>query len=309
MMKVAYSLYELIGKQSKKARKGSLLKFAFTDDCVGYADCHPWEELGDVALDKQLQKLSQHDFTPLTTNALQIALCDAKGRLQQRSLFDGLTIPKSHYLIPSIQTYNPDEISTALEQGFNHFKIKLGSHLAEEIPSLKRVLEQFSEHIKLRLDFNLKLNQQQFADVVRELNPWKKSIDFYEDPFPFDMRSWSSLQRDGYNLAADYHSERAFDTASVIVLKPAVQKLSLFFAERSRLVVTSYLDHPLGQLSAAFVAGSLSKVDISGLLSHLVYLPNPFSEQLTQQGPEFRVPEGTGLGFNALLEKQDWKWL
>lgn len=317
MMKIAYSSYELVGKHA--SRKGALLKFEFPNGSKGYSDCHPWPELGDLPLENQLGRLANNQFTPLTRNSMQIALCDARARLEGKSVFAGLTIPKSHYLIPDIRFCNHDKISSALENGFTHFKIKLGNELGVEMNQLKSLLEQFFEKIKLRLDFNLKISQIQFEQLCKELFPWKQCIDFYEDPFHFHPQQWRSFQLQGHVLACDYHSEEALsfpESAAVLVVKPAIQELNSFFAAEnklSRMVVTSYLDHPIGQLSAAYFAGLFTSkmhvVDICGLLSHHAYHANPFSEQLSQIGPEFAIPEGTGLGFDQLLEMQNWKWL
>ena len=47
-----------------------------------------------------------------------------------------------------------------------------------------------------------------------------------------------------------------------------------------------------------------------GLLTHLNYKPNPFSEQFGFNiTPDFPVPAGTGLGFDALLAALPWKSL
>ena len=100
------------------------------------------------------------------------------------------------------------------------------------------------------------------------------------------------------------------------MLKPAlVDPLALLGdggARPDRWVVTSYLDHPLGQSAAALAAAELARawpgrVEPCGLLSQHVYAPNAFSERISGAGPWFRPPGGTGLGFDDLLEGLAWR--
>ena len=77
-------------------------------------------------------------------------------------------------------------------------------------------------------------------------------------------------------------------------------------------MVTSYLDHPLGQVAAAYVAAQLwaqfpDRLETCGLLSHLVYQTNEFSEQLCVKEAILIPPEGTGFGFEETLYNQDWR--
>ena len=111
-------------------------------------------------------------------------------------------------------------------------------------------------------------------------------------------------------LALDQGSERAIQkaaSASYLIVKPAVQDETPFLAvTNQKIVVTSYLDHPLGQMAAAYVAGRMNRVKPTslvtcGLLSHSAYLKNPFSTAL-KEGPDFAAPIGTGFGFNQQLE-------
>jgi O-succinylbenzoate synthase len=68
----AYFPYELISiNQSLGMRQGALLKIVFADHLVGYADCHPWPELGDIPLAEQVALFSQGHFeTPHLKRAL-----------------------------------------------------------------------------------------------------------------------------------------------------------------------------------------------------------------------------------------------
>lgn len=311
-MKIEFAPYTLQNVQGNTHREGALLRFTFDNGSIGYADCHPWHELGDLPLTEQISQLSQNKFTSLTQRSLYFAQLDAHARSNKINLFNGLTIPSSHYLLPNLLKWNLTILSEILEQQFTHVKIKLGDDLPNEINRLKALFKWISVHpIKIRLDFNLKLSQEQFRNFLEEISPWKNHIDFCEDPFSFDLNSWKEMQNLGFKLACDAFSEKAlnhFASAAVCILKPAVQSEKPFLNNtHQRLVVTSYLDHPFGQLCAAYIAAKNKNSEVCGLLSHRGYQKNAFSEQLSWNSPQFNSPSGTGFGFDDLLVKQLWK--
>lgn len=301
-MKIETSSYTLGG------REGALLKVCFRNGMVGYADLHPWESLGDLPLKEQLSFLKKGVVTRLTNRSFAFAAIDARARSRGHSLFDKLKIPRSHYLIPKLGM----PIEPWLEKGFTHFKLKVGRRPKEEISYLKSLS---SYPIKFRLDFNTLLTETAFEKYLGELQGI--SIDFCEDPFPFYPPSWNRFK---VCLAADHGADRAashHDFKGPLVIKPAILdplELLSHLKVGQRCVVTSYLDHPLGQLASAYVAAHIAlaepeAIDVCGFASHLVYSPSEFSEQLTMDGATLIPPEGTGFGFDSLLKNQPWESL
>lgn len=287
-MKIFASEYQL------GERKGALLKVVFADGLAGFSDCHPWPELGDPPLARQLKKLSQNITTCLTEKALKFARLDALARKNGDSLLKNLDIPKSHCLIMNLNRSTIKEIERALEEGFDTFKVKLGSRLDEELSILDPLMA--IPQVKWRLDFNNRLKRS------GDLKIKKEGIEFIEDPFPYDKR-WHEFP---FPIACDRQIDADEKSYHYKVFKPAVED----FKETAKpLVVTSYLGHPLGQAADAYVAGNLAKkydVRVSGLLSHRVYPPSVFSEQLAASGPLWKSPEGTGFGFDGLLKTLNW---
>ncbi len=295
-------------------RQGALLRIVFEDGKLGYADCHPWVGLGDPPLDMQLSLLSRGLLTNVTKRSLHFAKIDAEARSKRIYLFSETVIPPSHWLISHPEQDIPDQ--------FSRVKWKVGSDPLNEIPALLHLLKRLPSHVKVRLDFNGKLLQRDFKEYIESVGAWKHRIDFIEDPFPYDSQSWETIQKCyGVTLACDHQSEkrcRKVNSHSVTVVKPAIQDEQIFFHginDEQRIVVTSYLDHPLGQLNAAYIAAMFlskfpAKVDACGLLTHTVYQTNEFSETLQIQGTVLAPPkEGTGFGFDDLLEKQNWRIL
>jgi O-succinylbenzoate synthase len=278
-----FAPYELIARRRLNARaetlrrRGALIR---VDD--GFADVHPWPELGDAPLDEQLARLARGETTPLTRASLRFAATDAAARREGRSVFDGLTIPESHW--PGADP----------PPAFDTVKIKCGLDFdARSLP----------DGVRLRLDFNATLDADAFAALAESLP--RERVDFIEDPCPYDAAVWRALQiRTRLRLALD--RGEAMDGVDVLVMKPAVQEL----VPRGReLVVTSYMDHAVGQLGAAYVAANDATSDRCGLATHVLYEPDAFFDRLRLDGARLVPPAGNGFGFDDLLDAQPWRAL
>jgi O-succinylbenzoate synthase len=282
--------YELLPKRALNAlsagvpRHGALVRAG-----SGVADIHPWPELGDAPLDEQLELLARGETTPLTRQTLELARADGEAREAGRSLFEGLTVPPSHWPFAG----------GAVPRAFDTVKVKMGPD--PEWESI-RTLAGY----RLRLDFNGTLNARELTAFVNTLPPdIRESIDFIEDPSPYDAAEWQAL-RDRLNvrLALDRGVEE--EGVDVLVVKPAVQP---FPVSDKEIVVTSYMDHPVGQLGAAWVAAKTVASSTCGLLTHTLFEKDPFLERMTIEGTRLVPPGGTGVGFDDLLEALPWKRL
>ena len=297
-MKIFYSFYEL-ESQTLKKRKGALLKVEFASDCIGYADCHPWSSLGDLPLEEQIDLLAKEHTTSLTARSLYFARLDADARFRKINLFTGLDVPSSHFLLSS---FDSNELSLAYEEGFRLFKVK-ATH--QDVLSFKKILPLLERlNSQLRVDFNNSLSYAHYTEWLKCVEGKEHVIDFFEDPCFFDS---NEQVKKIVPLAADFNP--CTPQTDIRIIKPAVECPRI---TDKKIVITSYLDHPFGQLTAAYTAAKTQKkhpdlLQTCGLLSHRIYEKNAFSEQLTQKGPHFTHPEGTGFGFDELLNLQDWK--
>jgi O-succinylbenzoate synthase len=246
----------------------------------GVADIHPWPELGDSPLDEQLARLARGETTPLTKASLEFASLDAAARRDGRSLFDGLTIPPSHWPGPD----PPPDFDT----------VKLKS--IDDIP----------DRVRLRIDFNATLTPSQFVNIAATLP--RERIDFIEDPCLYDPAVWRELRsKTRLRLALDRAaSSAAVDSYDVLILKPALEEIPCNDAE---IVVTSYMDHPIGQLCAAYAAATANIKSTCGLITHVLFENDPFIERMRIDGTRLMPPGGTGWGFDDLLETLPWQKL
>ena len=253
-----------------RTREGALIRVG-----DGFADVHPWPELGDASLEQQLALLARGETTSLTARSLACAALDGAARAAGRSLFDGLTIPPSHW---------PGDDPPA---GFDTAKLKS--------------IDRIPPDVRLRLDFNGRLTPEQFIYMAEALP--RERVDFVEDPCPYDGATWSALrQTTGLRLALDRRfGEEGVD---VLVVKPAVQDVP---STEKQVVITSYMDHPIGQFFAAYVATGFSGTH--GLFTHVLYEPNEFIDAIRADGARLLPPHGTGIGFDDVLDKLSWKRL
>lgn len=281
-MKIWFHEYALHPRAPLSARhaggthRGALLRVD-----GGYADVHPWPELGDAPLDEQLSALARGEFTPLTERSLWFARLDGEARRAGVSLFDGLTIPRSHW--PGADP----------PPGFDTVKLKYrGERL--ELP----------DGVRLRIDCNGVLDREQAIRFAGTLP--KDRIDFIEDPCPYEPAAWNAIrERTGLRLALD--REVARDGVDVVVIKPAIQHVPDIDRE---IVITSYMDHPVGQFCAAYIAALRALPESRcGLMTHVLFEPDAFLERVQRKGDRLLAPAGTGLGFDDLLEMLPWREL
>ena len=322
--------YSLRWSQSPNAatatrdRVGALLRVETTDG-FGYADLHPWPELDDEPLQRQLDLLKESHATPLTRRSLELARIDARFRSLKQNAFGSLAVPRSHFLIPDLLELKVTELDDVRSRGFDTLKIKLGRKLALEVAKLNELRDALVK-FKLRFDFNGRLAPADFETFITTLAvPLREQIEFVEDPVKWNAAAWQELLHLGVPLALDRVSDAELtdqlQTPSQAyqwcVLKPAIQEpldlVKLATQTKASVCVTSYMDHPLGQVSAAFEATRLTGTDVPpatcGLLTHLSLDQNSYADRLRVEDTRLQAPEGFGFGFTDLLEKENWKRL
>jgi len=291
-----YLFYELHPLSlARPKRSGALLRFRFDGGLIGYADCHPWPELGDAPLQRQLEILRSGAETTLLRRARFWARIDAEARSRGENLLRGVKVPKSHFHLSDVERGG--------FEAFSRIKIKVDLALEKDRKAVLSLCQKSGAF--LRLDFNERASEEQYVSFREAIAPYADRIEFCEDPFPFDPEKWRRQQHFGA-IAADRPDCCDPEAARFRIYKPALQEPPT--PSGQRVVVTSYLDHPLGQTAAAYAAAQLTD-EVCGLLSHYAYHKNSFSELLASSGPEFKAPEGSGFGFDHLLEKMAWRRL
>lgn len=319
--KIYISKYVMQSRQGLNSRshttrhEGALLRVD-AGGVSGYSCLHPWQELGDTSLDELLLELKDGRMSRQVSCALHCAEVDREARAKGVSLFDGLDVPDSHATIVG----GIDRVEIAVAEGFDTVKLKMGRDVDSDISFVREINEAFPE-LRLRLDFNGVLGAGRIEYFVREVGEGiRNQIDFLEDPCRLGDPIWEEI-RDRYAVktAVDRGIEGAGGEYDYAVVKPAInhtgQVCDTALRTGHRVVVTSYMDHPLGQCFAAYCAGKMNKRYLglidkrAGLMTHGLYQPTAYTERLGEKSPTWKSPEGTGLGFDDLLEKESWERL
>ena len=288
----------LNSKANRRVYEGALVRLG-----SGFGCLHPWPELGDASLAECLADLAGPQNLPLVKRSLACIAQDAKAREEGRSLFEGLQVPPSH---ATIGGFDRGAVEQAAARGFTHLKVKAGSQIKRDLSQIRDAIREWPS-LRWRIDFNENGNLDHFLREFREWSDEEMSaIDFLEDPLPYPRggaESWSTLREaTGLALANDRWVEKDDGSSEILVVKPAVNEM----IRDPRVIVTTYLDHPLGQVFAAWEAAHAGVKNLCGLQTHGVFRKSDFTEILGEPGPKFRVPEGSGLGFIEALESLEW---
>lgn len=279
----------------------------------GFGCIHPWPELGDPSLEKCLADLAGPRRWPIVRRAVRCAEFDRTARRFEHSLFEEMEVPESH---ATLSMARAEGVARAVEAGFTVIKLKAGRNAAAEGKFLDDMTAEFPS-VKWRLDFNEVPEPGGAAEFLTSLSQdARAAIDFVEDPCPYSGAAWTALHREtGVKLAVDREASPQSAAAQVMVVKPAIDEPFLLaeaaLGHHQRVVLTSYMDHPLGQAFAAWEAARLALqfpglVGLCGLQTHHLFEPGPFSEMLGPWSPVFQPPAGHGLGFDDLLDELPW---
>lgn len=286
---------------------------AFIQIDGGFGCIHPWPELGDPSLDKCLADLAGARRWPIVKRAIRCAEYDREARNFDHSLFEEMEVPDSH---ATLAKGDVAEVALAVEAGFLTVKLKTGRDPVAEAQFLDDMVAEFPA-VKWRLDFNESLEPEDAAGFLSGLSEAaRKAIDFVEDPCPYSESAWKEIHRQTrVKLAVDREASPQSSVAQVMMIKPAIDEPFLLaeaaLQHRQRVVLTSYMDHPVGQAFAAWEAARLGLqfrglVGLCGLQTHHLFEPDEFTEMLGPWSPVFQVPEGNGLGFGDLLHALPW---
>ncbi len=286
---IEYSTYTLKAKRplnrfGNQEVTGTLLKVHFDKIGYGYSSLQTWTELGDASLEVELAALKNKTPLLLGAKALQFAKTDATARAKNECLYNHLDI-QNHY---SLGTVDKIEIPSA----FQCIKIKLDENFKN---TLKK--NEWLKNYKLRIDFNLALVKSTEESLLASLKLF--NIDYIED---LGFSTNSVLQ------FLDQHKTKDCNA----VIKPAKESASENY---SRVVFTSYMDHPVNQVHAAIIANNFykkypNKKEVCGLRSDLAFFDNPYFDYFCADTTAIQLQaDGNGIGFTSLLEQESWKTL
>ncbi|MEZ4815790.1 MAG: enolase C-terminal domain-like protein [Bdellovibrionota bacterium] len=292
--------------------KGQTIEGALLEEGGAYSLIQPWVSLGDPSLSLHLEDLKGKRSLPLTQRALEIMAMDKKAKDQKYTLIPQ-SVPASHVLVG-------DEflIEAELLMGVRTFKIKIGDDLEKELSLLNEIESKMNlGAFHLRLDANMKFSLESAKRFFSQLSEKLLcAIEFVEDPLRGTEGEWRDFA-DNFNLkiAHDFAPAEFREVADVWVLKPSRQNpwpwVEKAAHDLRRIVITTALDHPLGQVIAAYEASKILErdpllIDDCGLLSQKqVGIESP----LKRNGAYLDCSDLNGYGFalGSMLSKLKWE--
>ena len=299
--------YELLQKSAlnrldlSSHREGALIRYE-----QGYGAIHPWPELGDPTLKECLSELDKAEPHKLVLRAV-----DCTKLLNQEAFFknqEGSSRSLSnHATLPRLLL---SEVQAAVDAGFTAVKVKRGKDWMRLRRKTVAIMEAFPE-LQWRFDFNGALtSHRELAQFLGSVPSAK--VDFIEDPFSDTVlaETWN-----GFPIAHDrVIPEELKLEQNYLIGKPALQsreELSRLCGERpEKVVFTSYMDHPLGQLFALSEASRfyeehrILSPPLCGLATHHLYAETPYHALFTAYSPLIVMPEAEAL--LTLLEGELW---
>ncbi len=312
-----YALHTGVALNAASLRRvfpGALLRVG-----AGYCCIHPWTEFGDAPIEEQLQLLAQGITTPVTEMALHCAAIDGEAREAGVSLFEGLTIPRSHYSW-SFSQNTTQQLEHVLAEGWPALKAKGFANYGETTRFLESCTKLAGDSdLRFRVDFNGCLEYLTFQKFL-EFMPLRvyRMLDWIEDPFPYDAPQWERTRSKwGVRLALDKGWRDGTTGFDRVVIKPARRDWRVVAQRHPNqpLVLTSAMDHGLGQMFAAYQAALAAqelgdRIDLCGLCTQHLFESDAFFERIQVHGG-FMTPDfsGGGLGFGDVLEKLPWRKL
>lgn len=332
-MKIEFHRYTLKPRRRSGARSGALLRVTFSDlDKPGHSDLFPWSEYGDPALDTWLQLLREdagegHQTLPKTLRiAIQAARDEALAIARNEPLIQGSVV--NHALATDPVDLAVGDVIEARRSTFPAIKIKIGKDSPrEEAAALSRLVSHWG--LGLRLDANERLDRDGLMTLLDGVPiRIRETLEFIEDPFPFDLKNWSDFHREtGIAIAYDRGLAREGEPATlkdifssgaaqVLVHKPAWQEDDrVIFAREKNIpvVVTSILGHPVGNIWAASKAAQLAPAGVHGTMSHTAYRDDEAINALVkskQARGSRMVGIGVGLGLHSKwFDRLRWELL
>ncbi len=289
-MKTLFSKYQLRRKSDQYLQSGALLKIIDADKNWGVSDICPWPHLGDLNLEQQISKKG-----PLYRRAEVLAHIDLQARKSRQKLIDE-TVVENNFLVTDLNK-NSFEKGTLKIKADSQFELLLNFLNDHQAP-------------KMRIDFNCRLNSQQFSELIPQL---PKNIEYIEDPTLWNYQNWK-IWNQRVPLAVDFADVPPFDYLdawSHLIIKPSRQDADFLIKmcqqHKKNFTLTSAMDHPVGVAHGLRYAQKHAQ-NLSGFSTLDLYEENEFNAYFIcdKNKLSFKKNNDFGIGMTAALEQLKW---
>ena len=316
-----------LGKELFSFRKGWYIKI-YSEDSFGIGEAAPIPNMSlenhmeagyalegflislekidyDVSLEELLLLSNVHSYkAPSVKFAIQAAVFDLYSKSNQQSI-------AQYFNKDSLDKINLNAIyhdnSTIKKDASNILKIKIkDTNIFKIRENLDEILNHFSANVKLRLDFNGRLDLSRSIRLCKELKDY--NIDYIEQPTIklddlYELRMISDIPIAVDESLTDYQSlENILNkgAADVLIIKPTlmggVEDIKKIIEsgnkEGLRTILTSSFETNIAQVFILHLIASLRIIEHCGILNINLY--NETALEITKD--YCRVPQNRGLG-------------
>lgn len=297
-MKTFFSPYSLRKRQrlnsleqSSMLQPGTLIKIV-DGEGWGVADLCPRIEMGDDSPENEIKKKGR-----LYRRSLELAAEDLNARQAKISLLQDKFV-KNNFLITDYKTADLNRDIYA-----DHtIKIKAD----RDVKILSHILNSLVTDIKVRIDFNSILSNEEFEVFLNLLSVRAKNkIEYIEDPTRIcnEWKNWNKI----LPLAFDFQpGEYSAELAMFQIIKPSRQNVP---GDLSHVTLTSAMDHPVGVAHGLRIAQKSARSD-SGFLTLDLFENNNFQKYFEQKNNYLNFSSlalcDFGIGMSEELAKINW---
>ena len=293
------------------ARYGELLRLKTDDGRVGWGDYAPLPDFGNSEECARMFALE----TATLDLAAQTAGIPLNSFLSDQPPVTNATV---HSNLGAISNITPDNLDSAIDQGFQVLKIKVGmGHWRDEIDQIQTLSRHLPAGAYLRLDANAAWSQADAEAFIAACA--KLPIEGLEEPLknPSHDALQHLQQLAGFPLAIDESTQlintNFFTRPPVrrLILKPArhgglLPTLEIALRAQAagiECIVTSSLESVCGVLACAHFAAAIAPQSVHGLATGDWFSEDTGEPVLIKNG-KLALPNKPGLGFSP--KKKTW---
>ncbi|MFB6293787.1 MAG: mandelate racemase/muconate lactonizing enzyme family protein [Halonotius sp.] len=268
--------------------------------------------------------------TPAAAHAVELAELDARGRRTGTPLAGGLraelgvdtTIPATVPVNATVGDSSVDETvtaaETAIEEGYDCLKLKVGSRAVDEdIERVRAVREAIGDAVEIRVDANGAWSESAAETAITAFADL--DVAYVEQPLANDaLAAHNRLRGQGIDIALDESLAEVSieavierEAADVVILKPmalggplrAIRAAATAREAGIEPVVTTTIDGVVARTAAVHVAAAIPDVAACGVATGSLLAGDLAADPVTISDGGASVPTGGGLcgnGFDNL---------
>jgi muconate cycloisomerase len=267
---------------------------------------------------------------PFTKAAVEMALLDLAGKVQDKPVYELLGGAKNPLKIPikfSIGLREPDDAANIavakVRDGFTAIKLKVGPDAEKDLARVRAVRAAIGPEVKLNVDVNGGWSVERSIHEIPRYAPYR--LEYVEQPTPrWDIDGLAKVRRAvDVPIMAD-EAVFAVDHAEQVIAKQAADLISIYPGKNGGILkakrisalaaaagigchLGSNLEWDIGTAAMCHLAAACANVPVHrfpvDILGPLYYAVKPRAKPVRFERGHVFVPAGSGLGIEVCAEE------